>query len=212
MMHTYIHIFIHTCRPWLIQYPNRDIFQQVKRQRVNMENDCSWDMGFLNGMIKLLWNWNWAGACGVLLGTKVFLCPLFLLCRKKAFSLPDLPWAPKGRFKQLLNWGERDPRNKRMVSSNSCQAWASAQVPPQGGDMDWTIWYISLSSSTGTKPPPRWRMVTSGWVQVCGPQRNWNQKTDDWDSWNTILLPHHQPIKRESHTLQPSQQICLKPS
>ena len=80
------------------------------------------------------------------------------------------------------------------------QAWDSVQVPPQGGDMHRTIWYVSLSSSTGTKPPPTWRMVTSGWAQVCVPQREWNQKVD-WDSWNTILLPHHQPIKRESHTL-----------
>ena len=35
-------------------------------------------------------------------------------------------------------------------------------------------------------------MVTSGWVP---------------DSWNTTLLPHHQPIRRKSYTLQPSPQI-----
>ena len=38
-----------------------------------------------------------------LLDTKVFLCLLFLVCRKQAsFSLHDLSWVPKGRFKQLL--------------------------------------------------------------------------------------------------------------
>ena len=37
-----------------------------------------------------------------------------------------------------------------------------------------------------------WKMITLGWAQ---------------DSWNTTLLPHHQPIRRKSHTLQPSPQI-----
>ena len=71
------------------------------------------------------------------------------------------------------------------------------------------IWYASesLSSSTGTKAPPRWRIVTSGWAQACGPQTSWNQKGDDWDSWNTTLLPYHQPIRGSSHTLQTSPQI-----
>ena len=36
-------------------------------------------------------------------GTKAFLCTPFLVCRKYAsFSLHDLPWITKGRFKQLL--------------------------------------------------------------------------------------------------------------
>ena len=35
-------------------------------------------------------------------------------------------------------------------------------------------------------------MVTSNWAQ---------------DSWSSALLPHHQPIRRKSHTLQPSLQI-----
>ena len=38
-----------------------------------------------------------------LLGTKAFVCPPFLVFRKEAsFSLQDLPWVPKGRFKQWL--------------------------------------------------------------------------------------------------------------
>jgi len=40
-------------------------------------------------------------------------CPLFPVCRKKAvFTLLDLPWVPKGRFKQLL-WGKEGMKKQR---------------------------------------------------------------------------------------------------
>ena len=42
------------------------------------------------------------------------------------------------------------------------------------------------------RTPFSWRMATSGWAQ---------------DSRSTVLLPHHQPTRRKSHTLQPSPQI-----
>ena len=46
---------------------------------------------------------------------------------------------------------------------------------------------ISLSYFSGiVAPPPGWRMINSVWTQ---------------DSWNTILLPHHQANRRKSHTL-----------
>ena len=52
---------------------------------------------------------------------------------------------------------------------------------------------VSLSFFAELGPPPRWRMVTSGWAQ---------------DSWSTTLLPHHQqPVRRKSHTLQPLPQM-----
>ena len=51
---------------------------------------------------------------------------------------------------------------------------------------------MPLCSSVGTKAPTRGRMESSGWTQ---------------DSWNTSLLPHHQSIRKKSHTLQPSPQI-----
>ena len=47
---------------------------------------------------------------------------------------------------------------------------------------------MSLSSAE-LGPPPRWRVVISVWAQ---------------DSWSTTLLPYHQPVRRKSHTLQPS--------
>lgn len=38
-----------------------------------------------------------------LLGTKAFLCPAFLVFRKwVSFSLHALPWAPRGRSRQVL--------------------------------------------------------------------------------------------------------------
>ena len=49
-------------------------------------------------------------------------------------------------------------------------------------------------------------MATSGWAQAQGPQTGWNQKANDWDSWNTTLLSH-QPIRGGLHTLQPSPQV-----
>ena len=33
-------------------------------------------------------------------------------------------------------------------------------------------------------------------------QTGWNQKADDWDSWNTTFLSYYQPIRRKSCTLQ----------
>ena len=52
-------------------------------------------------------------------------------------------------------------------------------VPPEG---IWiTIWCISLSHSKETKTPPhppRWRMVTTCWLQAWRPQTGWNQKVE----------------------------------
>ena len=44
------------------------------------------------------------------------------------------------------------------------------------------------------EPPPRWRMVTSDWMQ---------------DSWSTALLPHHQPIKKGHKPCNPHPKCCL---
>ena len=63
---------------------------------------------------------------------------------------------------------------------------------------------MSLRSSIGTKAPPRWRMVTSGWAQARGHQTGWYQKAN---SWNTTLWPHHQPIRGRSSILQNSLKI-----
>ena len=38
-------------------------------------------------------------------------------------------------------------------------------------------------------------------------QARWNQKTDNWDSWNSTLLLQHQPVRGGSYTLPPSPQV-----
>ena len=51
--------------------------------------------------VKLSSAWSQAGPCGSLMDTKAFMFPPFLVCSKRSVSLLDLPWVPKGRFKQL---------------------------------------------------------------------------------------------------------------
>ena len=51
----------------------------------------------------------------------------------------------------------------------------------------------------GAKTPlPRWRIMTTCWTSAHRPQTIWNQKADDWDSWEITLLPLHQRIRRKS--------------
>ena len=56
------------------------------------------------------------------------------------------------------------------------------------------IWYIT---SAGLGPPPKRRMVTSSWAQVCGPQASWNQKAENRFLEHPLLLPQQ---SEESHT------------
>ena len=134
-----------------------------------------------------------SGPRGALLGTKAFLCTLFSCLQEKGFSLLGFPWIAKGRFKQLLIREGRKCRKKpwcRMGQGPPSPLWGYTQ---QSDTYLWILW-----------PLPRRRMVTSVWAQAQGPQTGWNHKADDWDSWNTNPLPHHQPLRRKSHTLQPS--------
>ena len=55
-------------------------------------------------------DWNGAGPYGT---PRYRSMSLFLVCKKKAsFSFHELPWVPKGRFKQLLIREGRECRNK----------------------------------------------------------------------------------------------------
>ena len=56
----------------------------------------------------------------------------------------------------------------------------------------------SLSASTGTKAPSQ------------AEQNRLGPEADNWDSWNTTWLPHHQQIRGRSHTLQTSLQTSIK--
>ena len=77
-------------------------------------------------------DWNRSGPCGAHPGYKILCVPVSFLW-EKSFSLLDLPWVPKGRFKQLLIRRVKECRNKGYIE----------------------IWHRSLSSSTGTGAPPR---------------------------------------------------------
>ena len=63
--------------------------------------------------------------------------------------------------------------------------------------------YVSLSYSAGTNTPAQVGDGNSRLSTSSGAQTGWNQKADDWDSWDTTRLPSHQPIRGRSYTLQP---------
>ena len=142
--------------------------------------------------------WNREGPCGALPGTKTFLCPPFLLCKKKALAIQAFPTFQRAVSNSywLGVWGNTEMKEKQSINSSAVMGrvpfplWACTQ------QSDTYLWLIPKE----LRPPPRWR-VSAGWPQARGPQTGWNQKVDDWGSWNTILLPHHQPIKRKPCTL-----------
>ena len=76
-----------------------------------------------------------------------------------------------------------------------------------GRELRREIWYRSLSSSFRTKASTPAEDGDLRLSRGHRPQTDWNMKADDWDSWNPTLLPHHQPTRGRSHTLQPSPQI-----
>ena len=72
-------------------------------------------------------------------------CPLFPVCRKKAvFTLLDLPWVPKGRFKQLLIGGRREWRNKGRAVKKQEYPRSRVLILPQGRDT--TVGVVQLLS------------------------------------------------------------------
>ena len=78
--------------------------------------------------------------------------------------------------------GGREYRNKGEAVKKCSAAMGLGPSPSRGNIHNNIFEFFCRNPLT---PWPRWRMVvTSGWAQ---------------DSWNTTLLPHHQPIG-ESHT------------
>ena len=64
-------------------------------------------------------------------------CPLFPVCRKKAlFTLLDLPWVPKGRFKQVLIVGRREWRNRGKAVKKQVYPRSRVLVLPRGRDIN----------------------------------------------------------------------------
>ena len=75
----------------------------------------------------------------------------------------------------------KDPLEKEMAIHSSILAWKIPRTEEPGKVQ--SMGSYDLATKPSLRPPPRWRMETSGWAQ---------------DSWNHTLLPHHQPIRRKS--------------
>lgn len=113
------------------------------------------------------------------------LCFLFLQ-EKENFILLGLPQVSKSKLNQFT--GQQVTQDSYFPDRKQI-----------------TISYISLSCSNETKGPPRWRDGDFMLTWHIDP-KDWLEP-EDWHSWNVSLLPHYQPSRRKSHTLQPSPQI-----
>ena len=118
------------------------------------------------------------------LGSRDQFCILHFLsvAYRLHFSLLDLPWVPKGGFKQLLIREGRGYRNRRN-NQRLVEPPDRVLVPTQRN-----------MHNNVFEPPPRWRMVSSDRTQ---------------DSWSTALLPHHQQIKKGHKPCNPHPKCCL---
>ena len=83
------------------------------------------------------------------------------------FSLPDLPWVPKGRLTVAHLEGRRCRGRGGAIQKPQCCLGAGSWFLSK----DYTKQYLWVA---GTKAPPRGRVVTSGWEQ---------------NSWRTALIP-----------------------
>lgn len=88
---------------------------------------------------------------------KVFPYPVSYL-QDKGFSLWTFLNTKRERFRQLLIRGVRKAEAKEEHSNNNSAAIKEEDL---SACSEHSI-TISLSPSIGLRPPPRWRMVTSG--------------------------------------------------
>ena len=120
-----------------------------------------------------------------ILEAKAFLCTLFPDYRKQAsFSLHDLPWAPRIRFKQLLI---REGKGGGDKGETVVQPWDRGLASPQ-----WIHRTVSLSCFADTETPFRWEKIIA----------HTNRETPDLmepeGGEADSLSPHPQPIRRMS--------------
>ena len=89
---------------------------------------------------------------------------------------------------------------------------ARLQFPRPSGSTKGQIQIVAIQKSEERQKQRRNRQETVGqwWGRVLGPPEEIDitislyssAGTKSQDSWNTASLPHHQPIRRKSHTLQ----------
>lgn len=95
---------------------------------------------------------------------------------------------------------QKQEKQSSKISNNSLKDKAALeQRTPRSSSRDidnnlMCIWVVLQK----LKLLPRYKMLTTHWLQAYRPQTGWNQKVDDRDSQNITLSPHHQTIKRIS--------------
>ena len=66
--------------------------------------------------------WNQAGSCGAPGHTRLSVSPFLIFRKWASFSLQDVPWVPRGRFRQLLIREGRDAETREEQSRNNSTA------------------------------------------------------------------------------------------
>ena len=68
--------------------------------------------------------------------------------------------------------------------------------------------HISWAVLQMWKPPTKWKMLTTWWPWAHSPQASWSLRTDNVNTCDTTLFPHHQPVRELCsswpHTLRPA--------
>ena len=94
---------------------------------------------------------------------EAFLGPQFLVCRKYvSCRFHDLPWVPKGRFKQLLIRKGRGCGEKRgAVRKQWCSLGQGSGIPSSETHNN------IFSCFADTESPAKWKMLTIWWSILC---------------------------------------------
>ena len=122
-------------------------------------------------------------------------------CFYKGFSLQGLPQDSKSKFNQKNENMHKESSEVRQNNNNlaiSSSSRATGNILSHILELFCRYWNLHQVKDVYC------RLTTN----MCTPDWGWKQKVDRWDSPNTTLLPHQQPIREPctnwSHTLWPS--------
>ena len=146
------------------------------------------------------------------LGTKLFLCPPFFDYRKYAsFSLPDLPWVPKSRFKQMLT----RCRDRGGVFRRKEQPWGRVLVPSQRIHTKNYLWAICREWNphqvgeancvlpTSTRPQSGWNQNRWCWCpHTSSPTSQKNVQELNHYSLNHYYKTSYYPLQMGTHSFE----------
>ena len=138
------------------------------------------------------------------MGTKPFACPLFLVCRKKGFSLPERLWVQEGRFKQLLIRRAREYRNTgKAVKNRRINCTATGKWPDSStGDAHSNLILVPTQELGPLQVEDcNFRLSTSMW-------------TLDWleqDGWWLKFLEHYPVTSSKTNQKEVTNPAALTP-